>query len=201
MTSLILKVENADVRVTLERIDALKPHEKGSLLYFRLLRKEILKDTMLKYPIIADKKTLVILDGMHRWLALKSLGYEQIPVILVDSSKDRRICVGQRRINRYMYQADSGTTVKQVISAGTSGRLMEPRSTRHFFPFSKFQKIDYPLRFLKRGTPKSVSRYFSKTRVQSCHQKVARRDHRRTRVPFKTDRRSSKRKRRLLEQS
>lgn len=47
-------------------IDDLKPHEKGSPVYLELLKREILKDGMLKYPIIADGKTHVILDGMHR---------------------------------------------------------------------------------------------------------------------------------------
>jgi len=56
-------------------IDELKPHEKGSPLYLELLRQEILRDGILKYLIIADEKTHVILDGMHHWLALKSLGF------------------------------------------------------------------------------------------------------------------------------
>ena len=89
MTSTVLKIDNTDPRVTLLRVDELKPHERGSPLYLELLKKEILKDSVLKYPIIADEKTRVILDGMHRWLALKSLGYELIPVILVDVFKNQ----------------------------------------------------------------------------------------------------------------
>jgi len=76
-------VEKSNIKITLLPIDELKPHEKGSPLYLELLKREILKDDVLKYPIIADEKTYVILDGMHRWLALKSLGYTLIPVILV----------------------------------------------------------------------------------------------------------------------
>jgi hypothetical protein len=133
-----------------------------------LLRKEILKDGVLKYPIIVDENTHVILDGMHRWLALKSLGYELIPVILVDGSKDRRIHVGKRRIHRYTNGVDKEITIKQVISAGVCGQLMEPRSTRHFFPFSKFHKINRPLQSLKKGAGRDVSRYLSQMTDEEC---------------------------------
>ena len=161
MTTTVLKVDNVAAKITLLRIDELKPHEKGSSFYLELLRREILKDGMLKYPIIVDEKTHVILDGMHRWLALKSFGYELIPVILTDVSKDK-IHVGKRRIHRYTNGTDKEITVEKVISAGLSGRLMEPRSTRHFFPFSKFQEINFPLCSLKKREAQDVSGYLAR---------------------------------------
>jgi Ni,Fe-hydrogenase maturation factor len=167
-TSTVLKVDNTYARVTLLRVDQLKPHEKGSPLYLELLRKEILKDNVLKHPIIADEQTHVILDGMHRWLALKSLGYELIPVILVDVFKNQKIHVGKRRIHRYTEGVDKEITIEQVISAGMSGHLMEPRSTRHFFPFSKFQEINYPLHSLEKNAAQDVSKYLSKMTDKEC---------------------------------
>ena len=168
MTSTVLKVENTDAKLTLLRVDQLKPHEKGSPLYLELLRKEILRDGVLKYPIIADEKTNVILDGMHRWLALMSLGYELIPVILVDVFKNQRIHVGKRRIHRYTNGVDKEISIEEVILAGVSGHLMEPRSTRHFFPFSKFQEINYPLHSLKKNAAQDVLKYLSKMTDNEC---------------------------------
>jgi hypothetical protein len=168
VTSTVLKIDNTNPRVTLLRVDELKPHEKGSPLYLDLLKKEILKDSVLKYPIIADEKTHVILDGMHRWLALKSLGYELIPVILVDVFKNHKIRVGRRRIHRYAEGMDREVTIEQVISAGVSGSLMKPRSTRHFFPFSKFQEINYPLQLLKKNAVQDVSKYLSQMTDREC---------------------------------
>lgn len=168
MTSTVLKVENTDAKLTLLRVDQLKPHEKGSPLYLELLRKEILRDGVLKYPIIADEKTNVILDGMHRWLALMSLGYELIPVILVDVFKNQRIHVGKRRIHRYTNGVDKEISIEEVILAGVSGHLMEPRSTRHFFPFSKFQEINYPLHSLKKNAAQNVLKYLSKMTDNEC---------------------------------
>ncbi len=166
VTSTIL-AEKSKLKIVLLPIDELKPHEKGSPLYLKLLRQEILRDGILKYPIVADEKTHVILDGMHRWLALKSLGYMLIPVILVDAFQNPKIRVGRKRIHRYISDSDKKITIEKVISAGLNGCLMKPRSTRHFFPFSKFQQINYPLRLLRKRVPQDVSKYLARmTRVE-----------------------------------
>lgn len=161
MTSTVLRTENSNVRIALLSIDELRPHERGSPLYLELLRQEILQDGMLKYPIIADEKTHVILDGMHRWLALKNLGYRLIPVMLVDALQNSAIRVGRRRIHQYLNDPSEMISIDRVISAGLNGHLMEPRTTRHFFPFPKYQLINYPLQLLKKGTPCDVSEYLS----------------------------------------
>jgi hypothetical protein len=162
MTYAIL-AQKPDLRIAVVPIDELKPHEKGFPLYLKLIRKELLKDGVLRYPIIADEETLVILDGMHRWLALKSLGCTLIPTMLVNARHDPRIRIGTRRIHRYVYDSNSTITVDRVISAGLTGQLMEPKSTRHFFPFSKFQQINYPLQLLGREELQDVSEYLAKT--------------------------------------
>jgi hypothetical protein len=168
VTSTVLKTENEDVKVALLPIDELKPHEKGSPLHLELLRQEIFKDGMLKYPIIADERTRVILDGMHRWLVLKSLGYSLVPTILVSASENMQIRVGKRRIHRYSIGSVEGINLEKVVEAWFSGHLMKPRSTRHFFQFSKFQQINYPLHLLQKGPPKDVSKYLAEMNKQEC---------------------------------
>jgi hypothetical protein len=171
MTTTILK-ENHALRIAILPINQLKPHEKGSPLYFELIRKEILKDGVLRYPIVADEKTHVILDGMHRWLALKSLGHSLIPVLAVSVSEDNGIHVGRRRIHRYALNPADKVPIKKVIETGLSGNLMEPRSTRHFFPFSKLQRIDYPLDLLGKGPPQDVSEYLAKMDERVCQSAI-----------------------------
>ena len=149
-------------------IDMLRPHEKGSPLYLELLRREILRDGLLRYPIVADERTRVILDGMHRWLALKSIGYKSIPVLLVDVFQKPAIRVGRKRIHQYLSDSVEEISVERVISAGLNGQLMEPRTTRHFFPFSKYQQINYPLALLKRGASCDVSSYMSMESDEEC---------------------------------
>lgn len=167
MTITIL-TEKSNQKIILMPIDELKPHEQGSPIYLELLRDEILRDQTLKYPIIADEKTGVILDGMHRWLVLKSLGYRLIPVLLVDAFQNPKIRVGRRRIHRYLSDSDREIPISEVIEAGTSGRLMKPRSTRHFFPFSKFQFVNCPLDQLLKRKPQDVSKYLAKMSDEEC---------------------------------
>lgn len=167
MTITIL-AEKTNLKIALMPINELKPHEEGSRVYLELLKQEILEDRALKYPIIADEKTHVILDGMHRWLTLKSLGYALIPVILVDAFQNPKIHVGRRRIDRYINGSNEEIPIEEVISAGVSGQLMKPRSTRHFFPFSKFQHINCPLDSLMKRTPQDVSKYLARMTKEEC---------------------------------
>lgn len=159
-------IEEPKFRIVILPIDELKPHEKGSPIYFELLKQEVLKDQMLKYPIIADEKTCVILDGMHRWLVLKSLGYTLIPVMLVDAFQTQEVHVGTRRIHRYIWNHNNGINIDKVISAGINRQLMEPRSTRHFFSFSKYQKINYSLHLLNKRVPQDVSQYMAEITIE-----------------------------------
>lgn len=165
-------VKNCQFKIVFLPVEKLKPHEKGSPLYFELLKQEILKDGFLKYPIIADEKTGVILDGMHRWLVLQSLGYTHIPVLFIDVPQNPKIRIGSRRIHRYINDSNAHITAKEVISAGLSGRLMEPRTTRHFFPFLKPPRIDCPLDSLGKNVPQDVSRYLADMTSEECRKAI-----------------------------
>jgi glutaredoxin-related protein len=163
-----LKSESRSERIVLLSIDKLKPHEKGLPMYLELLKRDILKDRVLKYPVIADEKTHVILDGMHRWLVLKNLGYLQIPALLIDSDQMQQVRIGRRRIHRYVGCLSANISSKKVLSAALGGRLMKPRTTRHFFPFTRPQLINYPLELLRRGPCRDVSSYLSDSSQDEC---------------------------------
>jgi hypothetical protein len=51
------------------------------------------KIRMLKRPIIVDRDSYVIIDGHHRYEALKRLGVNKIPAILVDYVNEEKILV------------------------------------------------------------------------------------------------------------
>ncbi len=155
--------------IALLPINELKPHEKGSPLYLELLKEEIDRDGVLKHPIIVDEKTHVILDGMHRWLALKSLGCALVPVIVIDALQNPKIRIGRRRIHRYLPDPNQQIPLEQVISSGLKGHLLRPRTTRHFFPFGKPRQINYPLSSLERKAPSDVSRYLATMTREDCN--------------------------------
>lgn len=90
-------------------------------------------------PVLADKKTFVLLDGHHRLLALKELGIRRIPALLVDY-RGRDIKVKPRRkkipVNK-----------KAVISNALSNKLFPPKTTKHVMK-KGVEKCDIPLELL-----------------------------------------------------
>jgi len=65
-------------------ISSLHLHEEVIPELLDRLVETISRDAVLKHPIIVDRKTLVVLDGMHRVAALERLDCKKIPVCLVD---------------------------------------------------------------------------------------------------------------------
>ncbi len=69
------------------RIASLIPHE--DVLESRV--REIVEDIKvrgLKYPIVVDRESRIIIDGHHRVEAFKRLGITKIPAVLVDYGSD-----------------------------------------------------------------------------------------------------------------
>jgi ParB-like chromosome segregation protein Spo0J len=67
--------------IELERLTA---HEEVNLQHLKELKKEIELDRILKFAIAVDEATNIILDGHHRFNALRELGCKRIPAIFVD---------------------------------------------------------------------------------------------------------------------
>jgi len=74
-----------ELEIKIEEIKKLYIHEEIIPEIVDWLSFEIKWNTY-KHPVIVDKETLVVLDGMHRVAALQHLGYKLIPVCLVNYS-------------------------------------------------------------------------------------------------------------------
>lgn len=107
-------------------ITLLKQHEKIRQSHLDKLMKRIEEDGYIKNPIIADKNTLIILDGHHRFNAMKLLGLKASPVYLVDYNDDA-ITVTSWKKNKIVTKDD-------VRNAGLSGKLLTPKTSRHHIP-------------------------------------------------------------------
>ena len=146
-------------------IDHLKPLEKVFLYHLKNLSEMILKEGIVHTPIIADKKSGIVLDGSHRYIFFLMNGYKEVPVKFVDYS-DEHIRVGSRLIHRYLVDGKIEISKEEVLRRGINGELFPPRTTRHFFPFRKNERINVSIDSLKKGSAIDVKKFIAKTTIQ-----------------------------------
>jgi len=72
--------------IAIVEIDSLHLHEDIVQELLRYLMLTIKLNGYVKHPIIVDRKSLVVLDGVHRVVALKKLGIHRVPACLVNYS-------------------------------------------------------------------------------------------------------------------
>lgn len=108
--------------VKLIDINTLNPHEeiiekkKTSLAKFI----KSYEDYYIISSIVCCHKSLLIIDGHHRFFALKELGFTKVPVTLVDYTSES-IRTGKMNPLSKDY----------IVNVGHSPNLLEPKSTEH----------------------------------------------------------------------
>lgn len=136
-------------QVTLIALEKLRAHEDVDLGHLKQLKREIRSDRILKFAIAVDKDTNIILDGHHRFNALRELGCIKIPVVFVDY-KTPQIEVKSWRIGWVV-------TKEKVVEAGLSGNRLPPKTSRHMIIadgepkhiLAVEKKVNFPLENLK----------------------------------------------------
>lgn len=118
-----IKLDNDIVKEIKEvSIDDILPHEKVIVD-----KKEVLKSS-LKYKdeyiiistILICSQSNMIIDGHHRYTALKELGYDKVPVTIVNYFSDKIITDEKDTFSK-----------KEIIYRSKTGDLFEPKSTKH----------------------------------------------------------------------
>jgi len=146
-------------------INRLKPLEKVFPHHLKNLSNIILESGIVQTPIIADKKHGIVLDGSHRFIFFLMNGYKMVPVKFVDY-QDEHIRVGSRLIHRHLIESPLNISKAEVIERALTGNLFPPRTTRHFFPFRKNERIDISLKDLQKGDPINASQYIDSVNIQ-----------------------------------
>ncbi len=133
-------MEEKKAKLAIVPIDKLKPHEKIDERHLECLMDIIVRDGVLIKPLLVDAKTMIILDGHHRYEILKRLGKRYVPVLLVDYDSDI-VDVGS-------WRKDWTVSKELVRKAGLSGKLLPPKTSRHILKI-KLPNVNMPLEKLE----------------------------------------------------
>jgi hypothetical protein len=124
---------NPDIIVNLEavNIDLLKCHEevifeKKEALLQHL--KSLIPDLIIPSLIVCHKSKTII-DGHHRFQAIKELGFKNVPVTFINYHTDL--------IKPYF---DNRISKCEILNASETGHLLSPKSSKHIIFDSNFNR-------------------------------------------------------------
>ena len=109
------------ILITLRKTSDLKPHEETVAEDLNRLVNALRDNPVLRHPIIADRRTGIVLDGTHRLAAIKQLKCNFIPSALVDYDD------AQITIERW-FRLFSGSNVRNLEN---HLRQLKPREVSH----------------------------------------------------------------------
>jgi cytidyltransferase-like protein len=117
-------------------LGSLRPIEKINPTHLLGIEKDLLDSGVMMKPLIIDRITRAVLDGSHRYAFLVKHGYQMAPVVECDYDNES-IFVGTHLGHRFQHDQSKWISKNHVRATAISGKLYEPRTTRHFFPWRK----------------------------------------------------------------
>ncbi|MCY4237627.1 MAG: hypothetical protein OXC93_04660 [Rhodospirillaceae bacterium] len=105
-------------------LSSLTPHEHYNEQEARAIADDIIRNREIRDPLLIDLRRKIILDGHHRFAALKDiLELHQAPCYLIDYDGPD--------ISVYSWREDIAVTKSVVIAAASSGKLLPEKTSRH----------------------------------------------------------------------
>jgi len=119
-------------------IDRLRPHERTQPRLLAQVLDDLRTTGFVRRALLVEAEHLVILDGHHRYEALRRLGCTRAPVYLVDYEDDG---IG---LTTWPEATVKSVTKAEVIDRGVRGDPFPPKTTRHLVRF-ELQGVRVPL--------------------------------------------------------
>ncbi|HEY7589126.1 MAG TPA: ParB N-terminal domain-containing protein [Thermoplasmata archaeon] len=117
--------EKPAVRFELLDVGLLCCHEEIQPDLLERVMEEIREDGYVKKPILVADGAYVILDGHHRFAALRALGCRRIPCYVIDYFSEAV------DLTLWPTAKVRQVTKQEVLRRGQSGELFTPKTTRH----------------------------------------------------------------------
>ena len=120
------------------RLEDLRCHEEvvGNRLSSFIEYLKTLDGDVLMSSIIVCDETMIIVDGHHRYHALKHFGVRKIPVTFIKYNSPQIKAYYDDRISK-----------SEIVDIVNSGKLLSPKSSKHVI-FDNKQKIYVPILLL-----------------------------------------------------
>jgi hypothetical protein len=133
------------MKVVLLPLEAVKPHERVKADHVVKIKRAIQADRAVMQPLIVAQGCNTLLDGHHRYTALRKLGARYAPCIEVNYDDAAQIEVTA-------WRGDEAVTSQSVREAALYGFMMPPKTSRHILKFP-VPTICVPLRDLLADAP------------------------------------------------
>lgn len=113
------------VRYALVELARLRSHEEVQPGLLAKLVDQIRRDGFVRKPVLVESRHYVILDGHHRYEALRELGCRRVPCYLIDYFSDLV------QLDTWPGAIVQEVTKEDVLRRGMRGDLLPPKTTRH----------------------------------------------------------------------
>lgn len=122
-------------------IEWLRAHEQHVEERVQELLERFTTSGCVDYAIVADLHSGTVIDGHHRFEALRRLGARVVPAHLVDY-RDPKLTVANWRPD------EPPVTKEEIVERARTGRLYPPKTTKHDF-VRVLDPVDVPLKALR----------------------------------------------------
>lgn len=134
------------------------PHEDVVRSKVDLITRDIEVSGCVKYPLLVDARSFVVLDGHHRLEALKEIGIHLAPAFFVDYARDY--------VDVYPFRKEIYVDKVSVLRKALEERnVFPPKTTKHVLTgasvlpnFTKLEELENPARSRKPAVVPGIHR-------------------------------------------